>query len=756
MTLTPLDATLLETTLRVTVLLAGVLGLAALARRSAGSVRHALWSATAVALLALPFLSGVLPTASVPWPTTLLRAPTPQAVEAPAASADDRAAVGIASGTAWSGPLVSDAAEPISGRAAPAARPVPPLVAVWLLGALLALVTLVRGMLSARGVITRAVPVTEPWWLERLTVAMHAAGVESPVDLRVSAEVEIPMTGGLARPVILLPASAAEWEAECLDVVLLHEMVHVRRRDVARQLLSRLAVAVYWFHPLAWSAARRAMLAREQACDEAVLAAGTRPSRYAHYLVTLADREEAPWRVPAMVGLDHAHLEERVMSILHHARPRGGRLLAALVGSGVLALAAAAASLGPAEARAQSVGEPVVVEAPVTVAAVPAVPAEPVLADVAVPMAVLEAPLAPVAPVLGPRVEPCEISGLRRGVSVANERDGRASRTVTERIDGVRICGAVSGARGSLPDGRFIPAGRLPEGMQVVLAAVGPDVEQRMVITRGQNGNDHAWFVGGERRPFDAEAAAWRDAMITVLESRVEVATMHGEAAALHGEVAAVEGAIAAARGEVAMVRGERAARAARVASEVAAAQGRTAEVDEMRAREEVMRVEAEVLERQAEAMARQAEIRADQLERIEAEAARETDPERRAVAARAIEAERRALAQVRESAERGETVARAQEVRERAVTMAREADLRRADAEAELADRRATAAVSDAEVARVEGRVAVRVAEAERERARVRARVEALDVDRRTAEIERRSSPAQARLLELMRKIGS
>ena len=70
--------------------------------------------------------------------------------------------------------------------------------------------------------------------------------------------------------------------------MLTHEMIHVRRRDVLRQLMVRAVLALYWFHPLSWVAARLAAIASEEACDEEVLALGTRPSQYATHLLSLA------------------------------------------------------------------------------------------------------------------------------------------------------------------------------------------------------------------------------------------------------------------------------------------------------------------------------------------------------------------------------------------------------------------------------------------------------------------------------------
>jgi hypothetical protein len=132
------------------------------------------------------------------------------------------------------------------------------------------------------------------------------------------------MAWGLTRARVLLPAEAEDWPLDRQRVVLLHELAHVKRRDSMTQMLAHLACAVYWFNPLVWLAAQRLRAERERACDDLVLAAGTRGSDYADHLLDIARslRSDA-WPTWSAVTMAHrSQLEGRLMAILDPALPR--------------------------------------------------------------------------------------------------------------------------------------------------------------------------------------------------------------------------------------------------------------------------------------------------------------------------------------------------------------------------------------------------------------------------------------------------
>jgi beta-lactamase regulating signal transducer with metallopeptidase domain/tetratricopeptide (TPR) repeat protein len=159
-------------------------------------------------------------------------------------------------------------------------------LALWSAGTLIASTRLVLGAKRVAGIRRRASEVGENWTALSNELA-RKLGLTRPVRLLFSGDVAVPVTAGLRRPVILLPETARRWNEERRQVVLLHELAHVRRRDWMALLVGQAAAALYWFHPLAWSIRVQMQKDCERACDDLVLASGTRASAYAAHLLSI-------------------------------------------------------------------------------------------------------------------------------------------------------------------------------------------------------------------------------------------------------------------------------------------------------------------------------------------------------------------------------------------------------------------------------------------------------------------------------------
>jgi len=382
---------MLDLAIRGTLILVFAFAAAGLMRRTSAAARHLLWASTLAGLLVLPAAVRLGPSVQVPVP--MLTASAASAAPALAPVADLGPTSEFAPTTAPEVTVVRQGARLRShtrarARTRVSAAPAPivaPGVAdemashpemapeaapavfrerahtrsvvrslwqirwqIWAAGVLLVLGRLLIGMARVRAIVRDAQPVTAPEWLLLLRSVAYPLGVRRRVRLRMGPAGAVPVTCGIIAPVIILPEDAEDWDDERRTLVLTHELAHVRRLDVLTHIMGQFAVAVFWFHPLAWVAAARMRLERERACDDLVLVAGARPSRYAGDLLDLVQTLTGA-TAPAAAALAMARrteIEGRLMSILDAAvrrGPLGARRIAgalAVVGMGVVTIAA--------------------------------------------------------------------------------------------------------------------------------------------------------------------------------------------------------------------------------------------------------------------------------------------------------------------------------------------------------------------------------------------------------------------------------
>lgn len=347
------------TVARCTVLLA-LAALAALSlRRRSASARHLAWALGLLGMLALPALSLVAPA----WEVSFV-------------SVDALEAVSLA----------------VGAPSSPGGLPWGTLVlAVWMTGAAAALARFGLALLAVGRVARRAVPVTDAAWLARMRSGAREIGLRGDVRLLRAEGAAMPMTWGILRPTVLIPSGGNGWTEERRRVVLLHELAHVARRDCLWQALASLACAAFWFHPGAWWAARMMRIEREQACDDRVLAAGTRASDYAGHLLDVARafRPHALTGAAAVAMARRSQLEGRVVAVLDAARARGAvpaRMALVAGGLAAVVLFPLAAAVPRMEERVVVVRAPLAVPAPRAVEAeveAPVITAVPAAAPIA-------------------------------------------------------------------------------------------------------------------------------------------------------------------------------------------------------------------------------------------------------------------------------------------------------------------------------------------------------------------------------------
>jgi beta-lactamase regulating signal transducer with metallopeptidase domain len=172
------------------------------------------------------------------------------------------------------------------------------------------------------------------------TLDQMCAHVGASAEFRLSANVDSPVTFGLARPVILLPEQFLTTDTRFQSAIACHELLHVRRRDWAHHLAEEIVRTVLWFHPaIAWLISR-VRLAREQMVDlEVVRLTNARKAYLEALLQFTAGRTRAA--IPAPPFLAERQLVERITLMLKEVCMSRTRLIASLTACSLgIALAA--------------------------------------------------------------------------------------------------------------------------------------------------------------------------------------------------------------------------------------------------------------------------------------------------------------------------------------------------------------------------------------------------------------------------------
>jgi beta-lactamase regulating signal transducer with metallopeptidase domain/predicted nucleic acid-binding Zn-ribbon protein len=540
--------------LKATVVLALAPIVANALRRAPASTRHRLWSWTFAGLLALPVLVVTLPPLTLPLPVVTGSSFAPSA---PVLTSDLTTATPIPEAITESVATSAALTTTISPK-----RQLTPMEIVgglWLAGSLLSLLALVVSIVRVHRLSRSAVLLDDPGWSGAMTSIAQRLALRTSVSIRISPGVATPMAGGFLRPTIFLPSSAVHWDAEQRDVVLAHELAHLAAHDPQRHVLARLALSLYWFHPLAWFAARQATAAREAACDERVLSLGTRPSTYARVLLDLAESMQGP--PPALATLPivhHSSLEVRVMAILNGSVRRSSHMrgVAAVlsISLGTLMVAAAA----PRAARPDSPARWVETSPsrPPSVATPAAPPASSEPREISAP-----SPQPDTRPTAecsaGHRVESFSGSISSSGPNLISERVGilnQVDRVILFTLDGTRLCmfGESVGPAGSTG----APSQWLGRAKRVVIEASTGNTMQRMVVDGG-NTQQPLWQVNGVARPIDRAATEWRDRMLAMFDARWELTMAHSEETTLRGQITSIHGQETSLRGQITSLRGQ-------------------------------------------------------------------------------------------------------------------------------------------------------------------------------------------------------
>ena len=192
-------------------------------------------------------------------------------------------------------------------------------LAAWLLGTLTVLAAALLRQRRFHQHLATLPRADDPHLSALLSYLSSQARVPTP-QIVLTAPGTTPALVGLRQPKILLPS---DWQTRFTDRslrhVLLHELLHIRHRDLLWNWAATAVQALHWFNPLVWFVVSRFQADRELRCDAGALAI-LAPSERLDYGHTLLRIQETFFAPPAIAGLapcvrNHPTLRQRILMI---------------------------------------------------------------------------------------------------------------------------------------------------------------------------------------------------------------------------------------------------------------------------------------------------------------------------------------------------------------------------------------------------------------------------------------------------------
>jgi beta-lactamase regulating signal transducer with metallopeptidase domain len=191
----------------------------------------------------------------------------------------------------------------------------PWLVAVWLLGMGLLSMRVLAGVTKIRRLARDGVWLADARVRAMVDIVAERLGLHEAIRVLQSARVDVPMVIGWVKPVVVVPVSLlAGITPAQLEMLVAHELAHIRRYDTVVNLAQTIVETLLFFHPAVWWMSARVREEREHCCDDlAIAATGVDRGAYGAMLLEL---EESRVAIALAVAATDGPLLRRVRRIV--------------------------------------------------------------------------------------------------------------------------------------------------------------------------------------------------------------------------------------------------------------------------------------------------------------------------------------------------------------------------------------------------------------------------------------------------------
>ncbi len=293
---------LVNTAWQMTLLIPLVALLIWMFRIKSAATRYSIWLFVLFAIIALPLITPFIPQIDVAQF---------RSQRAAGDRPDDLVRSGMGGGEAGELPEDSDPMPSVvtakvhanSGSDVSLINPVSIAYFIWCAGALLTFCITLGAHINLRRLRVNSPDVKDPAAMDMLSRLKQRVKVRRPVALKVTSKIYTPMSLGIFSPTIILPDGGFGGISD-LEMILTHELAHIRRCDYLVNILQNILKAIFFFHPLYHLMNRNLAKEREHICDDWVIHVTEQRSGYAECIIGLLEKAlHKPINVPVTLAM---------------------------------------------------------------------------------------------------------------------------------------------------------------------------------------------------------------------------------------------------------------------------------------------------------------------------------------------------------------------------------------------------------------------------------------------------------------------
>ena len=143
------------------------------------------------------------------------------------------------------------------------------IVLLWGIGFMLFSLRIFGGLIYIKSIKDQATEWTQSHLSDKLVLFKSKLALTKPVKILLSKAIQVPMTVGFLKPVILFPVALInQISTEELEAILAHELAHIKRYDFLINLLISFIESIYYYHPAVWWMSNQIKQERENCCDD--------------------------------------------------------------------------------------------------------------------------------------------------------------------------------------------------------------------------------------------------------------------------------------------------------------------------------------------------------------------------------------------------------------------------------------------------------------------------------------------------------